>query len=693
MESPYEYYNDILGIKTKYLIDDNKTCHSSSLRLVRARTLRHRMKSPTCTEKQLRKGSWSYDSLVIFNSLNATWRELIVQNFGESKKEVPKSFFAKHYAFDADAKAYFIAHRFGDDDKRQLDLEKILLYTYQASVLNTLLEVKENRKAYIKALGGVKIDIWESLSRDINAFNEVTHNLPTSSGALRRKLAKYKKQGYASLISGKYQNRNASKVVEDEQTAFLDELIAKHTNLDDVMIAEIYNATAKLMQWKSITSGTVANRRKANDLISYAGRNSVKALKNNVLMQNKRRPPSAAMLFWSVDGWDAELLYQKTSVRTDGTRVTTYSNRLTVVMILDPFNKYPMGYAIGTHETPALITKAMQNAIQHSRELFGEYYKVYQLQTDNYAKKKLTPIYQSCTKHYTPAQVGNAKAKPVEPYFGFINKKHCKLHDNWSGHNIDSGSKNQPNAEYLNKIRHQFPDEAGCRNQIVAIIERERSKKIDEFKYSFENAPDDKKIKMSWEEYMLTFGETTPYTNRLQGDGITITIHGQERFYDSFEHSFRQHRNTQWKIYFDTQDLSRVLAVSPNTEYRFELEEKYIQPMCIADQEAEDHEQLKRVKDYNAEMVQMITDERASNAELVKDLFAQNPQLNDTLGKMLLTNSLGQHKNEKSRARLLETAQEIEYKEVKTAKKNDAKTFNQQQQDYYNEKIDINDFL
>lgn len=692
MAGPYEYHNNTLGFKIKYLIR-GKRADKGSLKLISYNALYKRMRSETQNETELRRASLGFDALVMFDSLDSKWRELIVQNFGEAEKEVAKSCFAKQYVFDSDAKAWFIRYRFGDDDSRKLDLERITLYTNQASVLNTVMKVRSNRKAYAKALGGVRLDIWESLSRDVNAFNEVEHNLPTTSGSLRRKVGQYRKRGYSALISGKYQNNNAGKVVRDEQMAFLDELIAKHTNLDNETISEIYNATAKLMSWKGITSGTVANRKKEKDLITYAGRKGVKTLKNNVLMQNKRRPPSASMLFWSVDGWDVELLYQKTTINKEGHRVTTYTNRLTMVMVLDPFNKYPMGYAIGTHETPQLIKKAMHNALLHSKELFGDLYKVYQLQTDNYAIKKLTPMYRSCAKYFTPAEVGNAKAKPIEPYFNFINKKYFKLYDNWSGHNVGSGSANQPNSEYLNKIRHQFPDEKACIQQIVAVIESERSKKLDEFKHSFENIPADKKIKMTWEEYMLSFGSTTGFTNRLQGSGIAITIHGQEYNYDCFKTQFRQHRNTKWTIYFDEHNLSKVLAVSPCTQYRYELEEKYIQPMCIADQEEEDAKQLKRVRDYNSNMVQMITDERANNAEILTQFFSNNPQLNDTMGKMLLTNSLGQHKNTKSKARLIQNAQEIEYKEAEQEQKTEAKTFSQKQQEYYNSKVNINEFL
>ena len=159
-------------------------------------------------------------------------------------------------------------------------------------------------------------------------------------------------------------NNNAKKVSSKEQEALLDELLAKHTNLDNQLISEIYNTVADQLGWEKITAPTVANRKKKSKLVTYAGRQGASALSNNMLMQNKRKAPSTPMLYWTLDGWDVELLYQETTTDKKGNSVTTYHNRLTVVIVLDPYNKYPVGYAIDTHETPDLIKRALQNAIR-----------------------------------------------------------------------------------------------------------------------------------------------------------------------------------------------------------------------------------------------------------------------------------------------------------------------------------------
>jgi hypothetical protein len=691
-ETPYEFYDNKLGIKVKYLVSDKK--HKDSLELIPYRTLKKRMDSQTCCEQQLRRASLNMDSLILFSSLSRDFKDNITTKFGLPKQEIKKSWFSQHYEASRDAFNFFVAHRYGENLEKKLDIKLVEQYTYNASVLNTVLQMKTNRKAYAKALGATSIDIWDSLSKDVNAFREVAHNLPANKDGLRRKATEYAKAGYSSIISGRLQNSNARKVTEKEQMALLDELLAKHTNLDNELICTLYNIVAEKMEWKTITSTTVWNRKQKSNLVTHAGRQGTKSLKANVLMQIKRTAPSAPMLYWTLDGWDVELLYQDSFVNKEGKRVTTYHNRLTIVLVVDPFNKYPIGYAIGTNESPELIKRALQNAMQHVKELFGDFYKPYQLQSDNYGRGALTPLYKAITEIYTPAEVGNAKAKIIEPHFNTLNKKYCKLMDNWSGHNIVSGSKNQPNTEYLQKIKHSFPDKVGCISQIEGIVAAERNKKVADFTANWVNVQPRHKTLMSLENYLLTFGSNTGDTNKLKGEGLRITIDHQLYWFDSFDINFRHKSHLDWSLQFDTHDLSHALAISADGTERFVLERKFVQPMALADRMEGDVEQLQRVKDFNKEAIEMIVNERVQNASLLEPLM-NDPRLNDTLAKHLLTDSLGQHKNHKSQERLAvakSTARIAERAETKEIKKV-AKTFADEQAAYYSNQINAQDYL
>ncbi|MFA9198990.1 MAG: hypothetical protein ACEQSO_06050, partial [Aquirufa sp.] len=45
-------------------------------------------------------------------------------------------------------------------------------------------------------------------------------------------------------------------------------------------------------------------------------------------------------------------------------------------------------------------------------------------------------------------------------------------------------------SDFLNKIRHQFPDEAGCRMQIIQAIENDRAEKLSSYKENWLRLPE-----------------------------------------------------------------------------------------------------------------------------------------------------------------------------------------------------------
>ena len=213
-ESPYEYYEGKLGVKVAYIIveDKNKSCHPDSLRLISYRAFKKRMDSITCCEKQLRKPFAKNPSLVEFNSLCREWQQQLVHRFGNAPENVRQSYFSKQYEWDEKAYRFFSQEYTEGKDRRRLDLPKIEEYTYNASVLNTVKKVYINRKAFRKFMNSSCSDIWIILSTEVNNFTEVPHSLPISPDGLRKKLSKYDKDGYTSLIDGRRNNDNARKV-------------------------------------------------------------------------------------------------------------------------------------------------------------------------------------------------------------------------------------------------------------------------------------------------------------------------------------------------------------------------------------------------------------------------------------------------------------------------------------------------
>lgn len=639
----------------------------------------------------VRRGCRGTEALVAFESLPPTiqtkLREKHVDLETQAKLEPIKKLLVQDY------NAYNFFSSFVLPNGENLKANTIREYTSTAIALNAIIKLTEDSKSWRKALGakGRKASFKDLIELMNQLQNKWGWKLPTSERGLRGKISAYKAFKYESLISGKLCNDNAAKVVESEQEAALRRIMAMGMNWDNVQVRDYYNIMAEQVGWKKLSEGTVANKRKDWQIYVDAGSRGEQHHDNTHAMQVKRRAPKMPMLYWTTDGWDVELLYQETITDRKGYLNTTYHNRLTTVIVLDPCQNYPIGYAIGTHETPELIRQALRNAIKHTEQLFGRMHHVHQLQTDRYGKGTLTPFYEALSNVYTPARAKNAKAKVIEPYFKRINKKYCQLLSNWSGFGVTSRKENQPNPETLNKIRKTFPDRAGVEAQIHRIIELERAQKIEAYKASFELLPTEKLNPWTREQYLLNLGETNRRgdTVRLVGSGVNMQFNKQHYAYESFDLAFRKHRNVDWILRYDPEDMDTVLATNADASLRYMLSTQYVQPMALAERTEADSGQLQSIRAYNKNLKQNILDVQAQDYQALQGLAEQHPALEDTLNKLLIVDSNGQHKNNKAIARLNRTERLIEIKEERQCTKSKA----QLQQEYIKSKLNTNDYL
>jgi hypothetical protein len=477
------------------------------------------------------------------------------------------------------------------------------------------------------------------------------HTLPTNDRRLKDRYNQYQKGGYEILIHKNFCNKNSAKVDDDVKESVIAELMADPRNLDNAQVMRFYNIMAGAAGWKTITSSTVAIWRDKFDTMIFAGRRGSVAFSNQKGMQVKRSAPTCPLYYWTLDGWDAELLFQKTEIKQKtGYQNTTYHHRPTIVVVLDAFNKYPVGYAIGEAENPDLIRLALRYAAKHVQQLFGTMYRTHQIQSDRYAIKNLTPYYEIIADKSTPARAKNAKAKIIEPYFKSLNKGYCQLQTNWSGFGITASKEAQPNNEYLNKYKKNFPDFAGVCEQLIDIMEQERAAKLEAYMAQWSAMPEADKIEFKIENFLLAFGDRTGNKNMMTDNGMKITIEGIKRDYDCFDPTFRDHYSTRWEIRYDPSDLSKVLAVNADETLRYMLEEKYVQPMALKDRKPGDSGQLQRVRDFNEIQEKRATDFRAKNIETMSAVMPIMLQ-NETLSKLMITDSHGQHKDRRNDGR------------------------------------------
>ena len=643
----------------------------------------------------MRRGNNGNEALVNYDNLPVRIQEKIRTKLGDNVRDIAQQNPIKeHLVLDTTARTFFLKYTYPNG--KSMSFEKQKEYTATASALNAVITVMSNKLAYRRALGGTGLSkaFWPNIINALKAYQaEWGFKLPGTQRNLQPKINEYKKHGFTSLINGNDCNNYAAAAKDEEQLDTLRTILRQPKNYNNEQSLLIYNEIAKANNWRTISVATVANYRAKWKLYITSARQGTSEHNNNLAMQVKRTGPSAPMLYYTMDGWDVELLYQKQTENKNGHNVTTYHNRLTVVIVLDAFKKYPMGYAIGERESPELIVMALKNATQHTATLYGSMYLPYQLQTDNYQMKALTPFYEALSGKLTPARVKNAKAKIIEPYFKRLNETYCKWQPNWSGHNVTASPSNQPNSEYLQTTRHSFPDQLGVIKQIESFIAKERALHHAEMVSGFEALTDTYKIPLSTQEYLLKVGVSGTKTIGHKGHGILLTLKGVKYTYDSFEPAFRHNTHIAWVIKYDTCDMSHVLAHNADGTLRFLLQQKFEQPMALADRQAGDAEQLQKIFDFNKQIEQDIIDCANSDMAVVQNMFNNNPALNDTLFKMQLTDSDGQHKDRLYDAKKQNKAmRNIEKEERKTAAA-EMQTQEDKRMAYLNSKVNMDEFF
>lgn len=507
-----------------------------------------------------------------------------------------------------EAVSYYHSYRLADG--RCLPSDKIAQYTAEAQILEAVSAYKQEHyskrgKAGRRPMGKGELYGWLADMIQELPQEEYPHKLPKSR--LQEKHEAYQRDGYESLIHKGYQNQNASKTSTDEQSALLLMLLASPNNLNNSQVARLYNETAKVRGWEKLTASAVGKIAKSKSLLIDAGRKGRTDYRLQVQTAIKRTKPTRAMSYWVHDGWTVELYYQHTTTDKKGGTKTVFDCRLVVVVILDASCSYPIGYAIGERECPQLIAQALRSAAHHTEELFGVKCHPREIQYDHYQIGALTPLYKAMSNKLSPARAKNARAKIIEPYFSRLNKTYCQLQPNWSGYGITGKKGKGTNREVASDLRHQIPTRAEVEGQIHTIMSQERALKHEEYMSLFDGDVTD--IQLDRSIYLEHWGETSGRYIGQSIYGLTPTIFGEVQYYESFEQGFKEQRHQRWQVYYDPSDLSSVLAVSEDGQYKYLLERKHLQPMAVEDQRPEDLQHLERVRTHQREIEDWVDSE------------------------------------------------------------------------------------
>lgn len=571
--------------------------------------------------------------------------------------------------------------------------------------------VMMRKKADVKKLGYVKtMDMFDDVAFLIERRGI---QLPRAYSKLRQKIREYQEQGPSCVLDLRGQgNKNAAKVYTEEQTAVLRTICGKGASYNSQQVADFYNVIAEARGWDKISRRSALNYMNEYYTVIKAGRDGSEAFRNKLSMQVRRTRPPHALSFWTLDGWTVELYYQKEVKDSKGKTIRTYQNRLTAVVVLDASCNYPVGYAIGENESVSLIQAAVKNAIDHCQDALGDRYRPYQIQSDHFGIKSMGTIYEDVAEYFTPARVKNAKSKPIERYFLYLNREYCQKcfgNFNWSGFGITSKRSNQPNIDVLNHNKTHFPDKEGVIKQINWIIQEERKKKHETWQQAWNTMPAEDRLRMDRETYLLRFGYRNERTKRLEAGCLEPTILGEKRSYDTFDLNFRKNPLQSWTIIYDERDLNSILVVDDTEKQRFLLDAVYMQPMGLYGRKEGDFEALRKVDEFNKKVLEpSVIETVAKDEEIIANMMSQTRELEGRNTVTMLTDSRGQHKAYLQHSSLIKSeediAAEVEEKLVLNAAKTvvkqqkkeaheERKKFEKAREAYMESEVDFSEYL
>lgn len=510
---------------------------------------------------------------------------------------------------------------------------KYTLYPIPAPLVKTLKADKYTALRQLIASKGIKLPgSYDRLMEDVRAYY--------NDGS----------RDYNSLISGKIANSNSAKIT-DAQLVLLKQLHGRQANHNYEKTCMDFNRVARQNGWLlkngqplQITTNTAINYLKIYNKQLDGQREGTQAWRDSFDFSISRERPTQPLYLTVHDGWDYERYYQAQGLNSKGQKVTNYWNRKNVVMVLDAYNDYVLGYAIGNVETAELIKRALKNAADHTQQLTGQYCLPWQVKSDNFSIKQLRPFYEQIAytnDWVTPSEVGNSRDKVIESFFGRFNTQYVQGstdNTNWSGRGVKSHS--NANPDFLQAVKQDFPNEKGVIAQIHADIAASRADKQAQWLAAWKDMPDSERRTITREQYLEIFGTETREAKTLTKEGITPVIDGTKYTYMLFDHAFADLMGLRFTLKYDPDNMDTILAYQPDMKVQYLLPAFEKQPMAFKDATEGDRTRLNKILTFKKDSKNRVISTNKEEMVLVEEMLDAETMLKIFPGTSLGTKHL-----------------------------------------------------
>jgi hypothetical protein len=462
-----EYYNNILCIEAGWLVNEGIFSKSNYDALKRRQRIR-----------VIRNSCYSTPALVAYDSIPERFRSAIREKVGDPYKVATKSQLAELITPDLKARTFFDEYTM--DNGEHLPAESQAEYTQNASILNAIHTILNDRSVARKSIAGTLKGIWPKLAAAVLNLDKTVfkHTLPphqrfdengdpiAMSAQAYRKLQdrynrykasntdKFSRIGYESLIHRGWCNTNSEKINDEAKVWILSKwtnMVSRSVNEQALLVD--YNFLAESMGWKPLKSvNSIHNFLYSPEIkpLWWAHRYGELSFKEKFVYQHKTLLPSMRDSLWYSDGTKLNYYYQYRDEQGRFKMGTT-----SVYEVMDAFSEVMLGYYISDNEDYV----AQYNGYRMALQFAG--HKPYQITYDNQGghKKLESGGFLEKLAHLSiPTKPYNGKSKTIESAFGRFQSHYLKKDWFFTGQNITTNSlESKANIELIMANKHNLP--------------------------------------------------------------------------------------------------------------------------------------------------------------------------------------------------------------------------------------------
>lgn len=513
-------------------------------------------------------GEGSY-ALIIYSSLPEKYKRRFVERNGDPETILKKQVMRERVRTDEKARTFYEDYRYemngvetGLSDKLKAE------YTLNASVLNALIRDLDDKDMLRRALNNSRATLWEAVLATSESLRDIYgHTLPNNLARLREKINHYRKEGYASLISGKVGNKNTVKITPEMSRQLIALRRSRVPVYTYTRIFEEINRIALEKGWKPLRS--------RRSMIQWFESPEVEPLWYDAVFgelaahqrygrKHRTALPQRRDSLWYGDGTKLNLYY-----RDEAGNIRTTM----VYEVVDAYSEVLLGYHISDHEN----FEAQYNAYRMAVQVSG--HKPYEIVHDNQGGHKRlnrkegdgVPGFFDLICHiHRPTAPYSGQSKTIENIFSRFQQQELSKDWRFTGMNITAKkAESRPNLEFIGENKDQLftLDELkayyakardawnAAPHPATGISRIEMYEKSENEETDVVTVHDMVDIFWIWTKRPATFTDS----------GIEITIGGKPLPYEVYEkpghpdHEWRK-RNTykQFYVKYDPNDLRSI---------------------------------------------------------------------------------------------------------------------------------------